>query len=372
MKTDLSSIFFLLLILLSVVFLAINFFLAPVLRLRNALSGCRRTIAPSDLRSISIIVPAYNEEKGIGKKIETLSSALQRVDLDVEVIIGSDGSTDRTVEIATELLRKLGNPKWQLVEFSNEGKCKTINKLVGLARGDVIISTDADIPLPIDSIERAVQAFQADSYLGCLSCVPCFEGLEIGNQKSYWSIEDQIRRAESGLGRLIVVTGMFYAYRKELFEEIPTGVMADDLWIPLNVLLKGFNSVQAEGLLVPYEKTDEENEVLRRKRVITGGMDVVRRLWPRLVKSPSIFWLVFFHKVNRWAFPFWMLLFLLGTAVLFPWVLVAYTLGLGIVVCFLGGKRFFTLAYAGISPLLSFVEVMQKKDFGRWQHTRKH
>jgi poly-beta-1,6-N-acetyl-D-glucosamine synthase len=369
--TDLRTLFWLVLLTVSVHLLAVNFFLAPILRLLSTLLNNRKQMVPSLFNGISIVVPAYNEERSIVRKIETLRNALQGVDLHIEVIIGSDGSTDKTVDIALSQLQKMNDPRWQLVEFPNEGKCKTLNKLVGLAHGDVIISTDADIPLPADSIGLAVQTFQANPHLGCLSCIPCFRGLDVGSQKSYWSIEDRIRRAESGLGKLIVVTGMFYAYRKELFEVIPDGVMADDLWIPLNVLLKGYDSVQVEGLLIPYEKTDEKTEVKRRKRVITGGMDVVRRLWPRLVKSPSVFWLVIFHKVNRWALPFWLLLFFLSIAALCPWILVAYLLGAGLLFWYLGGKRFLTLAYAGVSPLLSFVEVMRKKDFARWQHTRK-
>ncbi len=353
-------------------FIISNILVAPVLSLIHATFSHESQFHPCQINSISIVIPAYNEEKSILNKIETVINSLQGIDLDVEVIIGSDGSTDRTIEIATMLLQEMNDPRWQLAEFTNEGKCKTLNKLVALARGEVIISTDADIPLPADSVGLAVQAFQSNPRLGCLSCIPCFEGLDIGNQKSYWRMEDKIRRAESDLGKLIVVTGMFYAYRRELFEEIPDGVMADDLWVPLNVLLKGFDSVQIDGLLIPYEKTDEETEVMRRKRVIVGGMDVVRRLWLPLVKSPALFCLVVFHKVNRWALPLWLLLLLCSIVGLWPWFAILGFLGTGLMFNVLGKKKFSTLAYAGVSPILAFGEVVLKKDFARWEHTRKH
>jgi hypothetical protein len=241
-----------------------------------------------------------------------------------------------------------------------------------LASGSVIISTDADIPLPAESIELVVRAFQSDDRLGCLSCIPWFEGLDIGSQKSYWSIEDQIRRAESGLGKLIVVTGMLYAYRKELFVEIPDGVMADDLWIPLNVLLQGYDSIQVDELRVPYEKTDEKTEIMRRKRVIVGGMDVVRRLLPALAASPALLALVLFHKVNRWALPVWLTLLFVAIGGLWPWVIILYFLGAIVSFCGLGKHRFSSLAFTVFSPILAFGEIMRKKDFARWEHTRTH
>lgn len=327
---------------------------------------------PSQFNKFSIIVPAYNEEKSIAIKIETLFNALSRVDCEVEVIIGSDGSTDRTAEIASAMLKKINRPEWRLLVYENEGKCRTLNKLAASASGDIIISTDADIPLPENSIELVVQAFRSNSRLGCLSCIPCFKGLDIGSQKSYWSIEDRIRRAESDLGKLIVVTGMLYAYRKELFKEIPEGVMADDLWIPLNVLLKGYECRQESELLIPYEKTDEETEILRRKRVITGGMDVVRRLMPELVKAPFLLCLVFFHKINRWALPVWCVLILIATIGIWPWFVLVYASLALLGVAVLGFKRLSKLVYAAISPVLSFLEIMRKKDFARWEHTRKH
>ncbi len=364
--------YWILVIFISSVLVACNLLLAPVLFIIRFIAGHGKTLEPSSVRSISVIVPAYNEEKSIGEKIDTLCRALERIDVDVEVLIGSDGSTDRTVEIISARLLEMNASNWRIVEFENEGKCKTLNKLVSLARGEIIISTDADIPLPQNAIELVVSSFKSNKMLGCLSCIPYFEGLNIGSQKSYWSIEDQIRRSESKLGKLIVVTGMLYAYRRELFEEIPKGVMADDLWIPLNVLLKGYDSIQVEELLVPYEKTDEKVEIQRRKRVIIGGMDVVMRLWPRLVRSPALFLLIFFHKVNRWAVPLWLFLFVGATVVFWHWFIIVYAFLTAVLFFYLGSNRFFALAYSILTPVLSLLEFMSKSDFARWEHTRKH
>ncbi|MDK9705923.1 MAG: glycosyltransferase [Desulforhopalus sp.] len=346
--------------------------MAPLLRVLSYLSRTKKTGEVLPNLSISVIVSAYNEEKNIAEKIENLRQALQHIKVDYEVIIGADGSTDRTVEIAEVALRAIGDPRWRMVTFANEGKCQTLNKLVALARGEVIISTDADILLPENAINLVVEAFRFDSQLGCLSCVPNFYGQEIGNQKYYWNLEDQIRRAESSLGKLIVVTGMLYAFRKELYTKIPEGVMADDLWIPLNILLQGSKSMQVDTLLVSSEKTDEETEILRRKRVIVGGMDVVKRLLPRLVKSPSLFVLVFAHKVNRWALPLWIVMIMAAFAWIWPWFAAVYLGVAALLIVGLGKKRFSRLVFAVFSPMLAAMEIIRGEDFSRWEPIRKH
>jgi poly-beta-1,6-N-acetyl-D-glucosamine synthase len=352
-------------------FLASNLLLAPVLRLIRTLRR-RRVPFPGTIRSISIVVPAYNEEHAIRQKINSLREALRRVDVNYEVLIGSDGSTDRTVEIVSAHLNSFESSRWRLLEFANLGKCGTINQLVAAAGGEVVVSTDADIPVPADCIQLVIRAFRSNGRLGCLSCVPWFEGLNIGGQHTYWSIEDQIRAAESELGRLIVVTGMFFAFRRDLFERIPDGVMADDLWIPLNVLLKGFESVQIGDLRIRYEPTDEETEIRRRKRVIVGGMDVVRRLWRRLFEAPSVLVLLLIHKVNRWAFPIWLSLLLLAVAAFMPAFLLGYALAIVAMSWHLGPRRFLVISYAFVTPFLSLADVFRKRDVARWEHIRRH
>ncbi len=361
----------LIVVLLCLMMIVSNILLPLLLRIAMVMSDNKRNLtAKVPIRTISVIVPAYNEEKSIGKKIDGIWQALQNIDVETEVIIGSDGSSDKTLEIASARIEEMSASNWRILAFDNEGKCNTINKLVREARGELIISTDADVTVPEKAIDLVLRAFQSNSKLGCLSCVPLFNSHDGGSQRHYWSFEDNIRQAESSLGKLIVVTGWLYAFRRNVYEEIPSGVMADDLWIPLTVLLKGYDCQQAEQLLVPSERTDEETEIRRRKRVISGGMDVVRRLFPRLMRNPKLLFLVLAHKVNRWALPFWLLLFFVSTVAIWPWLLCGYALVAVLGFCFLGKRRFLTLAYAGITPFLSFGEVVRKKDFARWEHTR--
>jgi len=365
---NLNIIFWTSLAFLSLLMLSSNVLLSVFLN-----CFCRKkTSSPCRLKSISIIIPAYNEVLNIAAKIDSLWQALQTINIDVEVLIGSDGSRDRTVEIAETRLKELNAANWKVLKFENEGKCNTLNKLVRMAHGELVISTDADVAVPQNAVKLIVDAFEANSRLGCLSCVPVLNSRSIGSQKHYWSIEDRIRNAESLLGKLIVVTGWLYAYRRDAYEEIPRGVMADDLWIPLTFLLKGYDSVQLQELKVSSEVTDEETEIMRRKRVISGGMDVVRRLFPKLLKSPVVFVLVITHKVNRWAIPLWLVVFIFATIGIFPYLFFAYLFLALLVFCALGKRKFKALAYALFSPMIAFAEVISKRDFAKWEHTRTH
>jgi len=361
------KIFWLLLTLASLLMLASNFVLSGILSL------CKRRIgrSPSCVESISIIIPAYDEEQNIEAKINSLWQSAKLIDLPIEVLIGSDGSRDRTVEVARSRLRALNAVNWKIVEFENEGKCNTLNKLVKMACGELIISTDADVAVPEDAIRLIIDAFAADAKLGCLSCGPILNSKQVGSQKHFWRIEDRVRNAESCLGRLIVVTGWLYAYRRNAYREIPKGVMADDLWIPLTFLLQGYDCVQLEELRVLSEVTDESMEIKRRKRVISGGMDVVRRLFPQLLRRPDLLLIVMAHKINRWALPLWLVIFAVATIAVFPYIFFAYVALAVVAFLVVGNERFMALMYAVFSPLLALFDVMTKTDFARWEHTRK-
>ncbi len=64
--------------------------------------------------------------------------------------------------------------------------------------------------------------------------------------------------------------------------------------------------------------------------------------------------------------------FVIATFGLSPWFALVYAVLTLLGVTILGGKKCKKLAYAGISPLLSFIELLCRKDFSRWEHTRKH
>ena len=331
----------------------------------------KRDSVPSEaIQKISVILPVFNEEGQIVNKLSNTLVSLEKVNIPYEVLIGSDGSQDKTREIVREYIGDKHLENFRLLEFKNEGKGQTINKLVGEASGDLIVSTDADTEIEVSAIQRIIDEFQKDKQLGCLSCVPVFRSKKMGIQSTYWSYELKVRDAESNIGALIVVTGWLYAYRRELFKSIPEKAMADDLWIPLSILLQGKKSKHLKDLKCFSEETDESTEVARRKRVISGGADIVKRLFLTLLEKPTLFFIVFSHKINRWLVPFWVIILLATSMLINPVFIFLYFMLAIVFMLILGPKKMLYLICSIVAPIFSLDKLSGKVDLSKWKATR--
>lgn len=100
---------------------------------------------------ISIVIPAYNEERRLGKTLAAIADYLRGVDFPCEVIVVDDGSSDRTTAIATEMAL----PGLRLIQNEeNRGKGFTVKRGIESARGEIILFTDADNSTPIEEFEK--------------------------------------------------------------------------------------------------------------------------------------------------------------------------------------------------------------------------
>ena len=102
-------------------------------------------------RLLTVVIPAYNEEKRIGKTIERIMSYLEKKKISYELIIVDDGSTDSTIRALKDL--KIINLK-VLKNLSNLGKGYSVRKGVLSCKGDYALFSDADLSTPIDELEK--------------------------------------------------------------------------------------------------------------------------------------------------------------------------------------------------------------------------
>lgn len=321
------------------------------------------------LNMVTIIVPAYNEEDCIVEKLENLSKRCAELGMPYEVLIGSDGSNDNTVQLTRDFITTNRLKKWQVFDLQNGGKCSTINRLVEQSSGDIIISTDSDTTLHPQAINALVRTMQNNPQIGCASSIPIYDLGEASIQEKYWSIDLSIRQEESRLGMLIVLNGWLYGFRRQAFTPITSGVMADDLWIPLSILLNGRQCVQCPQSMVSCERTDEQAELYRRCRVMAGGMDVVFRLSTKLIKHPTLSMLVFAHKINRWLVIFWLTVFLISASCIIqvsPRIVVALLISFFLVLVI---KRIRNIIITLTLPIFAFMKVIKNNDLGKWDHS---
>src|SRR5579859_376856 len=117
---------------------------------------------------LSIVIPAYNEAKRIGKTLELISYYLKIKQLSAEVIVVDDGSADHL----DELLRLAGAdfPPMKIIRNErNRGKGFSVRRGVLEARGQFVLFTDADLSAPIEEADKLldeIERTQADAAVG--------------------------------------------------------------------------------------------------------------------------------------------------------------------------------------------------------------
>lgn len=104
---------------------------------------------------LSVIIPAYNEEKRIGTTLESIDSYLSRQNYDYEVIVVSDGSKDRTASVVRSYEDRVKGLR--LIENTvNHGKGYVVRQGMLEARGDLRLFTDADNSTSIDHLDKFI------------------------------------------------------------------------------------------------------------------------------------------------------------------------------------------------------------------------
>jgi len=250
---------------------------------------------------ISIIMSAYNEEKNIEKKIKN-TLALEYPKDKIEILVGSDGSTDETAGI----VKKYADQGIQFVDFKiNRGKTAVQNDLADKSHGEVLIFTDAASFLPPDAMEKIVKNF-ADDRVGCVSgrmrFVNTDANLTTQSQGLYWRYEIAIREMESRIGSLIGVDGPLYAVRRDCYVPLGHHVISD-LMTPLIVLERGKKVIlESEALVDEDPTTRTEHEFSTRRRIVLRGLGGISTYMVLLnpIKHPGLSLQIFFHKVLRW------------------------------------------------------------------------
>lgn len=198
------------------------------------------------LASLSVVVPAHNEEKWIRRKLENVL-ALDYPRDRFQVLVASDGCTDETVAITRQFAS-------HGVEINHvpqrKGKTATLNRVVPTARGEIVLLTDANALLEKNVAKILAGHFQ-DPEVGCVTgervCLPTESSASTG-EGLYWRYESWIKHSESRLGSCLGSNGQVLAFRKTLYPEIP--VIGDDFFVPMKILI----STGAKVLFEPRAK----------------------------------------------------------------------------------------------------------------------
>jgi cellulose synthase/poly-beta-1,6-N-acetylglucosamine synthase-like glycosyltransferase len=250
---------------------------------------------------VSIIITAFNEEQGIASKIENTLS-LDYPNDKMEIIVGSDGSFDRT----NEIVKSYESHGVRLMEFSsNRGKTMVQNDCVQIAKNDVIIFMDASCLCEPNSIRKLVanlSDLRVGAVAGRVEFIQSLKNLTTESQGIYWKYEQMLKAAESKMGTLVGVDGPLYAIRKALYVSLNKDIISD-LISPLLVIRDGY-SVVYESDAITYEEATKHSvdEIRTRRRIVSRGFYGLSK-YPELfhiLRRPLLAWQIISHKILRW------------------------------------------------------------------------
>jgi poly-beta-1,6-N-acetyl-D-glucosamine synthase len=264
----------------------------------------RRPARTARRPSVSILIPAFNEQEII---LDAIQGALAQNYPDFEVIVIDDGSTDLTSHLAATTAARLVRHE------RNQGKARALNSGLAVARGEIIVTNDADGYLDPEALAHLVAPL-ANPAVGAVAgqvrlfhpkgSVRRFQVLE------YDYCQGLVKQAQyATAGTVLVAPGPVSAFRADLLRElggVPSATMTEDFDLTLEIIAHGFR-VAYEPRAVAYTEAPRTDAELRRQRIRwgRGGLQVFakhrRLLGSRRLGLLGTFWLP--YSLLSWYAP---------------------------------------------------------------------
>ncbi|HLK33353.1 MAG TPA: glycosyltransferase family 2 protein [Terriglobales bacterium] len=336
---------------------------------------------------VTLVIPAYNQERCIARKIE---NALQ---LDypsqcLQILVVSDGSDDATASVA----RKYQCQSVEVLAFAqHRGKEELLNRALPLARGEMVAVSDAGALLSRDALRHLLRPFadaQVGGVTGARYCLPQAGSVASRGEGIYWRYESWIKGAESRLHSCLGGHGQLYAIRKSLFPRL--GNSGDDFFVPMKVIAdSGRRIVYAPAAQARIPAAASlRGELERKVRAHVALLRNIPLLWRLMVPGRSpVWWQYLSHHVLRMLVPPALLIMLLsavalalqdpGYVNLLLAQLVFYSLaGLGAVLAGRGKTSpalypLFYFTFAQLALLLAWIRWPTRRYRHGWQPTER-
>jgi glycosyltransferase involved in cell wall biosynthesis len=235
----------------------------------------KRPVAKEDIEpSVTLIVPAHDEEDVIGRRVDNLLGLEYPADK-LRIVVASDGSTDRTDEI----VQGHDDPRLRLLRCERAGKLPTMNRAVRESESEILAFGDANASWAPDALRVLVRSF-ADPEVAYVCGQVRFKRQDGTNREGvYWRYEMWLRKNESKLGSITGGNGAIYAVRRSDYVEWPFG---HDLGFPNLMVQKGRRAVyEPEAVAVEKPARDNEDEFRRKVRMLPWS-------WRHLFEARSL------------------------------------------------------------------------------------
>ncbi len=262
--------------------------------------------------SVSVVIAARNEERNVPARLENLL----RLDYPKErlqIVIVSDGSTDRTAKILEEQFPHIV----PVILAESNGKAFALNEAIKCVTGEILVFMDARQSVEPNAITELVSCF-ADAAIGAVSGELVIDAESTVNSTGalgiYWRLEKLVRRLESASGSVVGVTGAIYAIRRELYTEIPQGTILDDVLVPMRIVRLGKRVVfQPSAIAHDRLSSKKGKEFARKVRTLAGNYQLLRQdPWLLSLANPLLFRFIS-HKILRLVVPLLLIVMLVAS-----------------------------------------------------------
>jgi len=271
------------------------------------------------LPTVTVVMSVHNEDKVIRSKITSMLGSDYPAG-QIDFIVGSDGSTDGTDLLVAGIAATDSRIRFIRNE-ERRGKAAMINDLVSMARGEILIVTDANVIFTSGTVRKLAEPF-ADQAAGLCDASPrpsvSVNGGITRQENLYSRFETALKRAEGDLwGAMPGPYGGCYAVRRSLFPRLPENILVDDLFAGLSVLKQNYRVINIHDAIV-YEDTQPgiSEQFRRRTRIAAGSFQNLFRFGLFFSHRAVVVIAFLSHKILRWLTPLLLSLFFMTSVIL--------------------------------------------------------
>lgn len=275
----------------------------PILIGILASSGDRASAPGARLAPVSVILISRESPDVIRAKVANLLASDYPHDL-LEIVVGLDsqGSNSSVTDL------QFTDPRVRVLQGDAPGgKAATLNAAVRSASGAALVFADSYQTFAPDAVRLLVAALQVPDVAavsGRLDLAPAADPLSPIHM--YWAYETWLRACEARWHSSVGVFGPIWAMRREWWEPLPAGLILDDVYTPMRLVLAG-QRVDFESRAVALEKrvARPDSEYRRKVRTLTGNIQLCSWLSAILIPWRNPIWVQFIcHKVGRLITPY--------------------------------------------------------------------
>jgi len=282
-----------------------------------------------NIPNISIILAAYNEEKTIFRKLDnclTLDYPKEKI----EILVGSDGSDDKT----NDIVKTFEDKGVKLYAFSHrKGKMATVNRLVKNSTGEICVFSDISETFDQDAIQHLIKHFD-DKEIGAVTGNHIYNKQKTGMGRGtlfYWRFQRLLQEIESRILTIFACDGTIYACRRKLFPFPPDDTINDDVAVPLGIIIQGKRIIFEPEAIARGDVLSDTKRFIKQKIRSQAGK------YQNFLYTPSMFfpwpakrwWIYISHSVLPVLIPWFLCTVILTNLLLFNKKLIYQVLMLG-------------------------------------------